>query len=198
MRMPRSRRVGDQPSEQGAALVLAIVFLVAMSILVVVLGNLATEASTTTSDVRYQTTIEANAESAATFAIQQVRRSYGQAAPYGTPGNPTTPQNCLPSGALSGPLVTGTPYHNSLTVYCAGTQAGSTRTVNFYVCGPSSVSAAQCTSPTGKSELLFASVTYFDSPSGDLPLSASCGPTSNATCGVTMSVNEWDVRTADS
>jgi Tfp pilus assembly protein PilX len=198
MTIPRSRPVEDQPSEQGAALVLAIVFLVAMSILVVVLGNLATEASTTTSNVRYQTTIEANAESAATFAIQQVRRSYSQAAPYGSPGNPPSPQNCLPSGALSGPLVADTPYHNSLTVFCAGTQTGSTRTVNFYVCGPSSVSVSTCISSTSNSELLFASVTYFDSPSSDLPLAASCGATSNATCGVTMSIDAWDVRTADS
>jgi Tfp pilus assembly protein PilX len=179
----------DRPSDQGAALILAIVFLLAMSILVVVLGNLATEASTTTINVRDQTTVEADAESAGTFAIQQVRRSYSQA-PYGsTPGQFASAAKCLPASALSGPT--------SLMVFCAGSQLGSTRTVNFYVCGPSSVSASQCTQPGSRSELLFASVTYVDAPSGDLPLSASCGPTSSATCGVTMTTNEWDVRTAD-
>jgi hypothetical protein len=171
--------------------------LLAMSILVVVLGNLATEASTTTINVRDQTTVEADAESAGTFAIQQVRRSYSLA-PYGsTPGQFASPTNCLPANALSGPLQTQTPYQTSLTVFCAGSQLGSTRTVNFYVCGPSSVSASQCTQPGSSNELLFASVTYVDSPSGDLPLSASCGASSSATCGVTMTINEWDVRPAD-
>ena len=186
----------ERSSEQGAALILAIVFLLAMSILVVVLGNLATEASTTTTNVRDQTTIEANAESAATFAIQQARRSYSQA-PYGSPpGQFATPANCLPANALSGAL-TQIPYQTSLTVFCAGSRLGSTRTVNFYVCGPNSVSLSQCTQANSSHELLFASVTYVDAPSGDLPLSASCGPSSSATCGVTMSINEWDVRTAD-
>jgi Tfp pilus assembly protein PilX len=185
----------ERSGEQGAALILAIVFLFAMSILVVVLGNLATEASTTTTNVRDQTTIESNAESAATFAIQQVRRSYGLAQ-YGPPGQPATPRSCLPAGALSGPLAQ-TPLHTSLTVYCGGTQAGATRTVNFYVCGPSSISVTQCTQGANNSQVLFASVTYVDSPTGDLPLSASCGPSSSATCGVTMSINEWDVRSAD-
>jgi Tfp pilus assembly protein PilX len=186
----------DRRTDQGAALILAIVFLLAMSILVVVLGNLATEASTTTVNVRDQTTVEADAESAGTFAIQQVRRSYSLA-PYGSPpGQFASPTNCLPATALSGPL-TQTPYQTSLTVFCAGSQLGSTRTVNFYVCGPSSASASQCTQPNSKNELLYASVTYVDAPSGDLPLSASCGSTSSATCGVTMTINEWDVRTAD-
>jgi Tfp pilus assembly protein PilX len=192
MKAPRSTAEGDQRNDQGAALILAIVFLVAMSILVVVLGNLATEASTTISNVRDQTTIEDNAESAATSAIQQERRSYTPALYAGSP----TP--CLPPGALGGAL-TVSPYKSSLTVWCTGSQSvlASTRTVDFYVCGPSSVSESQCTSPGSKSELLFASVTYDDSPGGELPLSF-CGPLTNATCGVTMTINEWDVRTADS
>ncbi len=183
-----------QRGDQGAALILAIVFLVAMSILTVVLGNLATEAATTTTNARDQTTVESNAESAATVAIQEVRRSYGQAS-Y---GGPSDPKNCLPPGALTGPL-SQTPYHTSLTVWCTGSQSllTSTRTVHFYVCGPSSVSFAHCRSHTGNSQLLFASVTYVDSPGGDLPLSL-CDPLSDATCGVTMTINEWDVRTADS
>jgi Tfp pilus assembly protein PilX len=192
MKVPGSTDHRIERSEQGAALVLAIVFLVAMSILVVVLANLATEASTTTSNVRDQTTIEANAESAATFAIQQERRSYSSALYR----SPPTPQPCLPTYALSGPL-TQSPYHSSFTVWCLGTQSGSTRTVEFYVCGPSTVTATQCVSHGSINELLFASVTYVDSPGGDLPFSVSCNAQSNATCGVSMSINEWDVRTAD-
>jgi len=181
----------NERSEQGAALVLAIVFLVAMSILVVVLGNLATEASTATSNVRDQTTIENNAESAATFAIQQERRSYLPAL-YTVPA---TPQDCLPGQALSGPLA-DSPYKISFTVWCRGSQSGPSRTVDFYVCTPTAT-ASQCTSAGSKSVLLFASVTYDDSPGGALPLSF-CGPLSNATCGVTLNITEWDVRTADS
>jgi Tfp pilus assembly protein PilX len=194
MKAPWSSAQRGERGDQGAALILAIVFLVAMSILAVVLGNLATEASTTISNVRDQTTVENNAESAASFAIQQERRSYTPAV-YARPANP---QDCLPTQALSGPL-THSPYQSSLTVWCVGSQSAptSTRTVDFYVCGPSSVSESQCTSPGSKNELLFASVTYDDSPGGELPLSF-CGPLTNATCGVTMTVNEWDVHTADS
>jgi hypothetical protein len=191
----RSEARGAEGTEAGTALILAIVFLMAMGILVVVLGNLATEASTTTINAHNQTTLETNAESAATAAIQQVRRGYLYPVTlggtiYGTPSNPGLAQACEPPGALNGAP-------SSLTVFCKGYQFGATRTVDFYVCGPSTVAAAQCTAPMSTNEVLFASVTFVDVPSGDSPLSASCGPTSGATCGVTMVINQWDVRTAD-
>jgi hypothetical protein len=189
----QTRRKRLDAPEQGAALILAIVFLLAMGILVVVLGNLATEASTTTINVRNQTALESNAESVATVAIQQVRRSYQYPVTlgntqYGSPTSPGPAQACEPAGALSG-------FSSSLSVYCSGYIFGSTRTVNFDVCG-ASVLPSQCTQGQ-RGLLLFASVTYVDSPTTVSPLSASCGPVSSATCGVSMTINAWDVRTAD-
>lgn len=181
-----------QHDQSGSALVLAIIFLLAMALVILALGSFAVQASSTNVSVRAQAKIETAAETAATAAIQQVRVSWNY--PVQTPPVPTvysnsllstaTPQLCTPSGATSGE-----------TIYCEGWQIGTSRLVNFFVCGSTYATnnPATCLAKTE----LFASVTYSDIPDGGAPNSASCTKTSNATCGISMSIGQWDVRISD-
>jgi len=176
--------------ESGSALVLAIVFLLAMGLVILALGDFAVQAASTNVSVRSQAKVEAAAETAATAAIQQVRVAYdypqtGAATQYSTSLTTTpTAQLCVPSGVST-----------AATVYCEGWQLGTSRLVDFFVCG--STYGGTATNCLAKTEL-FASVTYKDIPDGGAPNSGSCSSTSNATCGIEMSIGQWDIRVSDS
>ena len=188
--MQREPRRYDQ---SGSALVLAIIFLLAIALVILALGSFAVQASSTNVSVRAQAKIETAAETAVTAAIQQVRVSWNyptQIPPVATVYSNSllstpTAQPCTPSGATSGEIV-----------YCQGWQIGTSRLVDFFVCGSSYATndPATCLAKTE----LFASVTYTDIPDGGAPNSASCTKTSNATCGISMSIGQWDVRISDS
>lgn len=169
---------------------MAIVFLLAIALVILALGDFAVQAASTNVSVRAQAKVETAAETAATAAIQQVRVSFtypqtGNATAYATSLSTTpTAQLCSPTGATS-----------AATTYCEGWQLGTSRRVDFFVCGSTyGSSAANCLAKTE----LYASVTYKDIPDGGAPNSSSCSNSSNATCGIQMSIGQWDVRIADS
>lgn len=182
--------------DKGSTLVMAIVFLLAIGLVILALGDFAVQSASTNISVRAQAKVEAAAESAATAAIQQVRVSWqypqtGASTTYSADLKATpSAYQCNPSGVTT-----------AADVVCEGWQVGTSRLVDFFVCGSTYYSgasdplkAANCQSHTE----LFASVTYQDIPDGGSPNSASCTSSSNATCGIRMNIGQWDVRISDS
>ena len=170
-------------------LVLALVLVFAVSIALVAIVQMAGASFLTTGNLKVQRGTELNAENAATAAIQNVRVTYSPLV-YQVPPNPA--QACLPAGAST-----------TMVVYCMGTNAArnsvTTRDVQFFTC-PVGTGAATCTSANNPSTYLYAEVLFDDViPSALPPNNNLCGPTAGTTtsCGLSMSLKAWDVRTAD-
>ena len=201
-----------RPSEDaGAALILALVFLLAIGLLTMAIASFAVEADTNTSNVRAVGTVNLNAESVAMATIQAVRRTWvypGETAAttqYYSPGaSGTTAVNCTP-----------TQINSPFFVSCIGySQPGTpaTRVVDFYVCATANINpATNAASCSGNNQFiaLFAEVTFDDVPPNQQPSAAACSAqypglyppgTSQGpdTCGITMAIDRWDVRLADS
>jgi hypothetical protein len=166
-------------NEQGAVLVMALVFVVAVGLVVLAIANLASASLLNTSNLRAQRATEANAENAAMISAQLVRTSFSL--PVGTV---TT---CPGSGAVSSEVV-----KCLLTSWSSG--ATATRAVQIFVCSASE--AANCNSPTSQPVVLFAVISYGDVPANN-PGLYDCSTSGQSTCGITMTINQWDVRPAD-
>lgn len=191
-RLARARR-----DDCGAVLLIALVFVFAVGMVIAAVATLATGAFTTTYNLHQERDLEANAESAATLAIDNMRYSYA-AGVFDAAIDTSTP-DCMPGA---------TPYQG-LATYCWGySNPGSpnSRTVNFYVCPagstyvwPSSFSF-QDPPPECNNVLLYAQVIFDDLPPNAPPSADNC-PTvvtpDPSTCGIVMTVHVWDVRTAD-
>lgn len=211
--IPNLSRLGPSPrsaptrlrarSESGSALILALVFLLATGLLTLALATFAVEADTNTTNVRAVGTVNLNAESVATATIEAIRTSYN------FPGQPST--TYYPVGAASPTAVACTPTEatTSFLVACIGYATPGTtqsRVVDLYVCATANVASAQAcylsnTAAPGSASskiALFAEVTYDDIPPGQPASAAACSSLYTATCGMTMIIDHWDVRTADS
>jgi hypothetical protein len=169
----RSQAGGD---EAGVALILALVFILAVASVGVALVSATGSDLLNSSNLKTQRSLEYAADGATSMATQRVRYS---GATYATPGD------CLPNG--SSVSLDGV----NVTVDCSQQQfdpvSGVTRVVNFYAC-----TAASCTSGNA---VLQAQVTFDDY---SVTNSYSCspgGPTS--TCGTAMTVNTWILKTAN-
>jgi hypothetical protein len=195
------RHVGTSERDRGTALILALVFLLVVSVVILALSNFAVEAGTNTTNLRTQRSIETAAENAATAAMQNVRTNYG-ATNYETVSSgvvvPPTPKSCLPSG-LSPSLVT--PYgtdSSALVAWCMGYPYPSsipTRVVDIFVCG-GSVSGSACVANGNSSTILQAEVGINDLVAGSS--STTCPTTSPTQCGLSASITTWDIRASDS
>jgi hypothetical protein len=180
----RSRR-GD---DQGTSLILALVFIVVIGVVLVAVGGLAANALLNTNNTRAQRTATEDAENAVTIAMQYLRYHYV----------PPTTNTCLPAGVQ---IPSSDPRVSSVTpvqVYCTqnvSSFSSTTRTVNFYACAPA-VSAATCIGQPGV-RLVFAQVAYNDlNPLGISNCNSTSTPT-DTSCGLSMSVETWDVTGAD-
>jgi hypothetical protein len=195
--------------ESGAILVLALVFLFAVAVVTLALAGFAVGAESNTSNLRAESTLSANAQSAASVAVQGVRTTYDYN-PQGTPlgyneaDANTDPAICSPDWVES---------ETGFRVYCVGFwnkgNTLDTRTVDFYVCAKT-VSFGSCTGcPVGaecsqqsvtpsRSVALFAEADYSDVPPGQPSSAAACvGAASPSTCGLYVSLASWDLRLAD-
>jgi hypothetical protein len=218
--MPRVR------DERGSALVLALIFVVAMGGIILALATFTSNSMLTTTNVRAQRTVLNDAETATVTAMQSLRSNF-----YGTedssgslPGQgitgaylgPNTAVSCFPNtvtpaggGNAGGPvnLPSSNPQRSgsSVSLYCTGNYnptSPATRVVDFYACR-ANVSGAVCIAPGSTQVVLHAQVSYNDfSTAGQ----NACGPNYNPnatppmvqTCGTAMTVNTWDIYTADS
>ena len=179
--------------EAGSSLVLALVFIFAVGLIIIPVVSLGANAILNNTNLKGQRGNELAADSATNAAVQWVRN----ACPPGSTQNCVgiysgTPQACLPSNVASMTL-DGV----AMTVWCAGTANTGTRTVSFAAC-QSSVPAAQCGVSAPSSALLRAQVTYYDLNPDN---SDTCVPSppagSSSSCGIALTIDYWDVSTAD-
>lgn len=158
--------------ESGAALVLALIFILAIGLILVAITGLAGGAATNTFNLRSIRTSELQAENLTTEAITQARVSASVCGSTGT-------------SILSS------------EVYCVqktNALAVETRIIDFYACPNASV-ASPC-APSVPGMLLHATVAYDDIPPND-PAAPQCSGAQTETCGVSVSIMTWDVRSAD-
>lgn len=167
--------------ERGASLILAIVFVFAVGLALVAIGDFATGALRSTSELQSLRSNEANAEAATTVAFRYVQTTYTASIYDGTSPIPS----CLPSGTSLADVV-----------YCTQSSTpptGFDRVVDFYACS-SSTSASNCA--PGKSGLfLHAQVAYSDH---NFAAQKSCSSSTQVTCGAGIVIEKWDVLRADS
>ena len=86
---------------------------------------------------------------------------------------------------------------NSVSLACVpryNPGSAATRVVDFYAC-QSGTTFSACTATGSSKVILHAQVTYNDYSTGG---QMSCNPSSVTTCGTGMTVDAWDVPTADS
>jgi hypothetical protein len=201
---------GPDRQEQGSALILALAFMVAIGLVILSLATFASSAMLNTSNSHAQRTALNDAEAATVTAMQYLRTNFVSISMYngGQLPNGQTTQTCLP-GAAGGESASVLPSSdprragqgNSVYLACvANYNVGSpaTRVVDFYACQPGTSANyySVCTAPGSSKVILHAQVTYDDYPASG-PI--DCGPNSGqTTCGTGMTVNAWDVATADS
>jgi hypothetical protein len=184
--------------ERGSALILALAFVFAVGLIILALASLTSNSMLGTSNARAQRTSLNDAETAIMTAMQYLRSNYGGAVYDGG----VTPQSCLPPSAslpASDPRVSG--QTSTVSLWCIANYnptSTATRVVDFYACR-TNTTFGTCTTVNSLSLLLHAQVAYNDFPASGVP---SCGPgpgpASNSTCGTAMTVNTWDIATADS
>jgi Tfp pilus assembly protein PilX len=198
--MSRSRMASE---ERGSALILALAFMVAMGLIILALATFTSDAILNTSNARSQRTSLNDAESATVTAMQYLRSNFVALSLYNGGQLPVgqSTQSCLPNdesaSALpsSDPRQTGQP--NSVSLACVPNYnpgSTATRVVDFYA-SRSGTSYTPCTTPGSSQVILHARVTYDDYATDG---TVSCDPTSVTTCGSGMTVDAWDVATADS
>ncbi len=177
------------PRDGGAVLILALVFLLAVGLVTVAIGNMAVNANANTSNSHSQLLTQINLETEASLAIEATRDTFNYAG---------CASNCYSaSGFSSAKMCTPTTAAISgLAVWCEGSGGSAnglpTRTVDFEVC------KTVITPCAGSADVaLFAEVVYMDVPAGEPQSADQCTAAFTATCGVTMSVTSWDVRLAD-
>ena len=181
--MTHTTRFRNSCDETGASLILAIVFLVAIALVLVSVGGLTSSSLVATNNLKSLRATETNAETAAILAIRTVRTTYTST--YLT----ASPVNCSPAGTPT-----------TEVVYCEGSAPSSsyfTRVVDFYVCTtptlPPQTTGAQCVS--GPPYLyLHATVQYSDFNFAGVK---ACSATTTATCGTQMNILTWDIPRAD-
>ena len=173
--MPASDR-----AERGASLILALVFLTAISVMILGVASLAVTDLLGSSHLAAQRSSEYAADGAIDAAIQSVRYSY----------NPFTTTGLCTPGATTSLTINNT----SVEVYCSGTInifSGSTRTVTFFAC-PVGQSASVCTAgPIVTAQVVFDDYTNPTSPAKPV---RTCNITSGTTtCGTSLTIKSWIV-----
>ena len=182
--MSRNIHLQERRDDDGAMLIIALVLILAIAIALGAIAQLATGSLKTTGNLKTQRGTEIAAENATTMAVQHVRVTYNQAIYTSAAGTA-----CLPGPP--GPFV----------VYCVGANKNlssqQTRTVQFYTC-PWGTPNTSCTSLSNPSTYLYAQVTYDDVIQSALPPNNNlCNTVVSSSCGLSMSMTLWDVRTAD-
>lgn len=172
--------------EDGASLILALIFITVIGLLMIAILNFSAGALTNTINLRTQRGLEFSADGAVNASEQWVRSTcpnttntagYPCAAMFGS----SAPAKCMPNNV-------GSMTFNSYTVmvYCTGAAPLGKRVVDLYACTTGTCSATN--------SLLHANITFFDSdPSGNV----LCSGANTSTCGIAMKINSWDVITSD-
>lgn len=186
----RTVRVRD---ENGAVLILALVFLIAVGGVISALATWGMNDLKNTGQFTSARTLQYGASSATEVAIQSIRYAplwSTQTAPNATPSQPTF---CWGSGPMSDLNIDG----EDVAVWCSTVWtplSANTRTVTFSAC-PVTASEegaqtdSQIASSCASNPTLQANVTFGDYPANQVsaPTTGEC----QVYCGTTMTVNSW-------
>ena len=164
--------------ERGSSLILALVFLIVSSLIVLSLANFAKNDLINTAQFSSAQSLESAANSAAELAVNSIRYNF-----VSQTLNASPPEPCwTPSPTPSQVTLNG----QSVAVWCRTLWtplSPKTRVVTFMAC-QSGISALACaTAP-----LLEAVVTFDDYP---IPMGAVSTAQCTTTCGVGMTINSW-------
>ncbi len=181
-----------QVDEKGSILVIALVYVVAVSLIVVALGSWASNDLANTSKFVAATQMEASARSTAEVAINNIRYSPLIGANQTLDASP--PSYCWGSSAPSSQSFTyqnGSSTNTTSYTYSAWCStswnplSAASRVVNIYVC-LAKFTAAEC----ANAPFLQVVVTFDDYPSGSVsaPIQGVC----TIWCGEGMTINSWD------
>lgn len=167
-----------QRGENGSSLVLALVFMIVTSLVVLSLANLAKNDLNNTAKFKSAQSLQSTANSATELAVNSIRYNFMPQTLNASPPQPCWTASPTPSEVtLNG---------QSISVWCS-TQwtplSDNTRVVTIVACD-SSASAAACAS----TPVLQAVVTFDDYPS---PRGAASTAQCTSTCGVGMTVDSW-------
>ena len=169
-------------NDSGGVLILALVFIIAVGLIVGALANLTMNDLNNTSVFNSVRAQQYAANSAVQVAVQSMR--YTPLVSAGQTLNAVPPSYCWGSG----PQSTVTNVNGvSFSVWCSTIQdlaSANTRTVTFYACDPS-LTATQCAA-TPK---LQAVVVFDDYPPGNqnAPMTQTC----SWSCGEGMTIQQW-------
>jgi hypothetical protein len=189
----RDDREPSCPHEEGAVLLLTVIFVVIIALTLLGLLTLSGNDLTNTSNLQTERSLEYAADGATDAAVQAVRYSY-----YAFDGHTNKAgDDCLPDGpAFQNPdrnTTTMSIDGNTMMVDCTGTLPSppgtNTRTVTFMACIQAQ---APCTS--GNS-VLTATVVFQDHNSFHQYLCNSAP--NSATCGIGVVVQSWVVKNAN-
>lgn len=168
----------DRDTDRGSSLILALVFLVVSSLIVLSLGSLATNDLNNATKFKLAQSRQSTANSAVELALEKIRYNFMPQTLNASPPAPCWNSDSTPSQVtLNG---------QSVDVWCStkwNPLSNQTRQVTFYACD-STFSASAC----GSHPLLYAVVTFDDYPA---PSSAISTAQCSSTCGISMNVNSW-------
>jgi hypothetical protein len=185
--MAKSRGRATARGQEGASLILAMIFMSVVSLITLAMAAWATTGlHSTLSFTEAQSTVS-TANSTAEVALQEVRTTFYSNTLWAQP-----PVSCWPGGVT--PPALQDLNNQSMNAFCFThwpfSGSASHRQVTIYVC-PTTFSAAQC----GLTPYLQVIVTFDDRPAtGGF---ATCNPESTTatdqwtTCGTYMTINSW-------
>lgn len=198
--------------ESGAILMMALAYIIAVSLIVLALASWASNDLTNTSTFSNTSNLRTAVTSATNAAIQSIRHLPVPASPTPTQGVPTTPSYCwTPGNGLTysqlsfatGPSTNPTTYN--VVVWCSTLEnlsSNNTRIVTFAAC-QSSLTPSSSASDVSNEESacvanpLLQAVVYFDdySTQGGQLLTKQCNlvaGSGQSSCGVGMTLANWN------
>ena len=186
----RSAQCRNDQDETGAVIILALVFLVAVSLIVLALLSWVGTSLTASAKFTDERTVETAATSAVNLAIQNTRGTFTSAMVNASP-----PVQCWGSTSSSAPASSLTVDGQTFDVWCSMvwqpfSQSAQIRTVTYSAC-PDPTTGAQCAAdPT-----LQAIVAFDDLPGGATIIPANhpvpCTTPPNGYCGESMTQQSW-------
>ena len=180
------RRAIVAHDETGAALILALLFLVAIGVVVGSLASWATNDLQNSSQFASARTLQYAVNGATESAVQTIRYS-----PLTSTNGASTPTACWGTGSTSELTINGT----TVGVWCSTVYtptSANTRVVTFWACpistSQSSLTPNQLATVCVSSTTLKAVVTFGDYPPGfSAPSAGPCV----VYCGTSMTINSW-------
>lgn len=170
--------VDDANGEVGSSLILALIFLVAVSLVVAALATLATNDLKNTAKFQSSGARLYAAGAATDLAMRSVRYTYESTSAFLCPGTTSPVQ-------IDGYQV------EDWCVLAKNISGTITREVTFYACRIDLTVTAPLTGPCSGSEFLLTAVVDYDDNSTTFNPVANCSAASTTTCGAAMTVVSW-------